>query len=83
MKFVLSSKTNKNKTTEIFPPLLLKPTDIRASAMPRVNKGQQKVSILKRATELYPSRSYYTMLLLFCILFNHTCTFVQCTSPNL
>ena len=37
MKFVLRSKTNKDKSTEISPPLLLEP---------RAGKGQLKVPIL-------------------------------------
>ena len=56
MKFVLQSKTGKYKSTEIFPPLLLKPTDICVCAMLRAKKCQQKVSILP----LY--RSYYSMV---------------------
>ena len=38
MKFVLKSKTNKDTSTETFPPLLLKPTDIWARAMLRAKK---------------------------------------------
>ena len=48
VKFELYSKTNKDKSTEIFPPLLLKPTYICALAMPRFKKGHQKVQILRR-----------------------------------
>ena len=59
MKFVLWSKTNKDKSTDIFLPLLLKPTDIYSCAMRRAKKGQQKVPILKKTTGLCPSRSYY------------------------
>ena len=43
---VLSSKTNKDITTEIFPPLFFKPTDICARAMPGAKKGQQKVRVI-------------------------------------
>ena len=39
----LQSKTNKEKSTEMFPPRLLKPKYICACALPRVKKGQQKV----------------------------------------
>ena len=43
MKFVLKSKTNKDTSTETFPPLLLKPTDIWdwewARAMLRAKKS--------------------------------------------
>ena len=39
----LQSKTNKEKSTEMFPPHLLKPKYICACALPRVKKGQQKV----------------------------------------
>ena len=61
MKFVLQSKTtNKNKSTEICPPLLHKPTEICTRVMPRARKGQQKALILKKTTELCPSRSYYS-----------------------
>ena len=38
MYFVLQSKTNKDKSTEIFPPLL-KPTYICACALPKAKKG--------------------------------------------
>ena len=44
MKF---SKINKDKSTKIFPPLLL--------------LNQQKVQILKKTTGLCSSRSYYSM----------------------
>ena len=40
MKFVLYSETNKDKSTEIFPPLLLKPT-VCALRMCNV-KGQKR-----------------------------------------
>ena len=52
IKFVLQSKTNKDKSTEIGSPLLPKPTDICAHAMP---------TILKKTTGLCPFRSYYSM----------------------
>ena len=58
---MLLSKTNKDITTEIFPPLFFKPTDICARAMPGAKKGQQKVPILKKTTGLCPSRSYYSI----------------------
>ena len=57
MKFVFKSKTNKVKSTETVPTLLLKPTDIGAPVL-RAKKGQQKVPILKKTTGLFPSRSY-------------------------
>ena len=40
MKFVSQSKTNKDKSTEIVPPLLL-----NQCRDPRAKKGQQKVPI--------------------------------------
>ena len=40
---VCLSKTNKDKSTEIFSPLLPKPTFICEHAMPIGKKGQQKV----------------------------------------
>ena len=43
IKFVLCIKTNKNKPTKIITPLLLKPTDISARAMPRAKKPFQPV----------------------------------------
>ena len=39
IKFVLESKTNKEKTAEICPPLLLRPTVICARAIQRAAKG--------------------------------------------
>ena len=61
MKSVLKSKPNKEKSTEIFPPRLLKPPYICACAMPRAKKGQQKDPTLNTTTELCPSRCYYSM----------------------
>ena len=52
--------SNKHKYTEIVPILLLTPPYICACAMPRAQKGQQKVPILKKTTGLCPSRSYGT-----------------------
>ena len=52
IKFVLCSKTNKDKSTKIITPLLLKPTDKSARAMPRAKNSQQKLIILKKATEV-------------------------------
>ena len=43
MKFLLLSKTNEDKSTEIFPPLLLKPTYIQYS-MCTCNAESQKIS---------------------------------------
>ena len=51
-------KTSKDKSTEIFPPVLLKATDI---AMLRAQKGQQKVPNLKKTAGLCPFRNYYSM----------------------
>ena len=73
IKFVLCIKTNKNKPTKIITPLLLKPTDISARAMPRAKNSQQKLKILKKATLLYYNyiiicltRSYtYSMIRMF------------------
>ena len=45
IKFVLCSKTNKDKSTKIITPLLLKPTDKSARAMPRAKNSQQKLTI--------------------------------------
>ena len=50
MKFVCLSKTNKDKSTEIFSPHLTKPFFICKHAMPLATKGQQKVPILKKTT---------------------------------
>ena len=48
MKFVLKSKTNKDKSTEIlFPSSLNQLIYICARAMSRARKGQQKVPIFK------------------------------------
>ena len=44
-------KTNKDKSTEIFPPFLL---CICARALPRAKKGQQKVEISKNTESLWP-----------------------------
>ena len=49
--------TNKDKFTEIVPPLLLTPC-----AMVRAKKGQHKVQILKKTTGLCLSRSYFSMI---------------------
>ena len=57
MKFVLKSKTSKDKSTHIFPPLLLKPPFICACAMLRNKKGQLKVQILKKTTVLWSSKN--------------------------
>ena len=65
MKFVKQTKTNLQKKC---PPLLLKPTDMCACAMPRAKKGQQKVPILKKTTGLCLSRSYYSMYAVQCTL---------------
>ena len=61
IKFVLCSKTNKDKSTKIITPLLLKPTDISARAMTRAKNSQQKLTILKKATGLCLTRSYYIL----------------------
>ena len=58
MTFVLQRKTNEDKSTEIFPPLLCKPPYIHACDMTKAKKGQQKVPILKKTTVSWPSRSY-------------------------
>ena len=58
MQYVYLSKTNKDKSAEIFPPLLLKPTYICARAMLRSKKGQQKSLTLKEMTGLCSSRCY-------------------------
>ena len=61
-KFALKSKTNKDKSTEIFPPLLRITTYICAGAIPRGKKGQQKVPIKKKDHRaLCPSCSYYSI----------------------
>ena len=62
MQYVYLSKTNKDKSAEIFPPLLLKPTYICTRAMLRANIGQEKSPILKKTTRLCPSRCYYSLL---------------------
>ena len=46
----------KDKSTEIFPPLLLKPLYICVHVMPKAKIGQQKVQILKKICRLCPSR---------------------------
>ena len=51
MKFVLESKTNKEKSTVIFPPLLLKTPYIWASAMPIAKKRSAKGSNFKEDEE--------------------------------
>ena len=57
MKFALYSKTNKDKSTEIFPPRLLIPTDICTS-----QKKSAKGSNFKEDDRgLCPSRSYYSV----------------------
>ena len=55
---VKQTKTNLQKKC---PPLLLKPTDMCACAMPRAKKGQQKVPILKKTIVICLSWSYYSM----------------------
>ena len=40
MNFVLESKTNKDKSKDIFPPLLLQPPCICACAMPRARSAK-------------------------------------------
>ena len=54
MKFISNSKRNKEISTEIFPPLLLKPTDKCTRVMPKAKKGEYNVLILKKTTELDP-----------------------------
>ena len=65
MKFVLQSKTNKDKSTEIFPPLLLKPTNTWYMRLRTDNaesqKDHQNVTILKKTTWLCPSKRDYSM----------------------
>ena len=52
---------NKDKSSEIFPRLLLKPHYRYAHVLCREpKKGQQKVQILKKTTGHCPSRSYYS-----------------------
>ena len=48
MKFVLLSKTSKDKSTEILPPLLLIPTYTCARALPRAIKRSAKGSNFKK-----------------------------------
>ena len=43
MKFLLKSKTNKNKSIEICPPLLLKPTDVCAMRMCNAESPKRSV----------------------------------------
>ena len=50
IKVVFKNKTNKEKSTEICPPLLLKPTDYAYNAESK--KGLHKVPILKKTTGL-------------------------------
>ena len=58
MKFGISSKTKKVKSTEIFSPLHL----LFANMQCREQKnGQQKVQTFKKTTVLYPSRCSYSM----------------------
>ena len=60
MKFVLSINTNKDKSTEILPPFLLKLPYYMLNcscAMPRAKKRSAKVNNLKNTTVLRPSRS--------------------------
>ena len=61
MKFVCLSKTNKDKSTEIFSPLLLKPTNICAHVQCREPKRIAKGSNFKEDLRDFPSRSYYSM----------------------
>ena len=65
MKFVLRSKTNKDKSTHIFPPHILKPNDTVYS-MSTCNAENQKkfcksLKFLRMTTGLCPFRSYYSM----------------------
>ena len=61
MKFALSIKTNKDKSTEIVRTLLLTPPYIHITYVCMCNddakKGQHKVLILKKLSGLCPSRS--------------------------
>ena len=70
--FVLWSKTNKYKSTKIFPPLLLKPTYICVLAMPRPKERSVKAPILKKTTVLFPSKSYYSMTNLGAMVSGHS-----------
>ena len=47
-------QTKTNKSSEIFPPLLPKPTEECARAIPRGNKDQQKVPVLKKPNGFAP-----------------------------
>ena len=70
--FVLWSKTNKYKSTKIFPPLLLKPTYICVLAMPRPKERSVKAPIFKKTTVLCPSKSYYSMTNLGAMVSGHS-----------
>ena len=67
MKFVLLSITNKDKSTEIFPPLLLQPTYICAcalcnGALPRTKKVSKRIQYFRRRQGFTPlARSYYSI----------------------
>ena len=83
MNFVLYSKINKYKSTEIFPHLLVLPnptdTGISAHSMPRAEKGQQMFPILKKTTGLCYTRSYYSMMIMLtAIKCRATCGFYVC-----
>ena len=55
--------TNKDKSTEIFPPLLVLYIPVYEHVQcwePKKVCKSQKVSILKKTTVLYPSRSYFS-----------------------
>ena len=61
----IMKKRNQDKSTEIYPPLLLiKPSDILvgAHAMPESQKVQQNVPIIMKTTGLCPSGSFYSMI---------------------
>ena len=60
LKFVIYSKTNKDKSTKIVPPFLLTPLYLCACAMQRAKKRSENASIFKKTTGLFPSRSYYS-----------------------
>ena len=51
---VCKRKTNKEKSTEIFPPLLFKPLYRWSFALPRAKKGQKKVSNFKENDKALP-----------------------------
>ena len=84
MKFVLKIKTNKDKSTEIFLPLHLKPTNMR-TCMPRARRGQQKVQILKKSTMLCPSKNYYSKSVhnTLCIMLSKHCTLYSISNKDI